>query len=270
MLRNSLNHATDSILFKKWATDLENKLSIAMETNDKGFLGWIVELPGAFVRGATEEEGLTKVDTEAKSFLRWLGLKDEHHSIANIIQRHYCSLKVEDADSEILLEEDRSVISPEEFERLVKITVYSGKTFLSLYREAKLKDWIDEARVRSTFYGMVPKTIREIFNHVKSTQYYYLSRTGMNFDEREENFMRIRRFCLEKIKQLFIKYGNSQLFDIDNEQWTLKKILRRFTWHDRIHGKAIVRILEKQKQLGIISGYSDPFYFRFPLNLLNP
>lgn len=263
MLGSLLDRATDSTLFKEWAIDLGNMLSIAIETNGKGFLGWIVELPGAFVRGGTEEEALAKVDIEVKSYLRWLELKHEHCSVANIVQRHPCSLMVEDADSEILLEEDRSIISPVEFESLAKIAVYSAKTFLTLYREAKFKDWIDEARVRSTFYSKAPKTIREIFNHVKRTQYYYLSRTGMNFDEREENFMKIRRFCLEKIKQLFIQYGNSQLFDIDNEKWTLKKILRRFVWHDRIHGKAIVRILVKQKELGIISEYSDPFYFSF-------
>ena len=54
---------------------------------------------------------------------------------------------------------------------------------------------------------------------------------------------------------------NSLVFDVDNELWTLKKVLRRFVWHDRIHGKAMTRILEKQKQLGIIDTYEDAFCF---------
>jgi hypothetical protein len=73
--------------------------------------------------------------------------------------------------------------------------------------------------------------------------------------------MVIRRFCLEKLEALYRKNNNSLIFEIDNELWTLKKVLRRFIWHDRIHGKAMIRILEKQKQLGVIDEYDDPFHF---------
>ena len=55
--------------------------------------------------------------------------------------------------------------------------------------------------------------------------------------------------------------GRDKLFRVDNEEWTLRKILRRFVWHDGIHGKAIVRIMQKQKQLGLIAGFEDPFQF---------
>ena len=27
-----------------------------------------------------------------------------------------------------------------------------------------------------------------------------------------------------------------------DEEWTLRKVLRRFIWHDRIHGKAMYRM----------------------------
>jgi len=73
--------------------------------------------------------------------------------------------------------------------------------------------------------------------------------------------MGIRKFCLEKLKALYRKNNNSLIFEADNELWTLKKVLRRFIWHDRIHGKAMTRILEKQKQLAMINEYDDPFHF---------
>jgi len=80
-------------------------------------------------------------------------------------------------------------------------------------------------------------------------------------EEIEGDFMIIRKFCLEKLEALYHKNNNSLKFEVDNELWTLKKVLRRFIWHDRIHGKAITRILEKQKQLGMIDEYDDPFHF---------
>jgi hypothetical protein len=68
-------------------------------------------------------------------------------------------------------------------------------------------------------------------------------------------------YFLEKLRTIFRGRNNEEIYDVDNELWTLKKIVRRFIWHDRIHAKAIARIQEKQKALGLIEGYEDPFCF---------
>jgi hypothetical protein len=160
-----------------------------------------------------------------------------------------------------LLEVDKIAIGEEEFKNLVDLVCYSGETFLQLYNKTRLKDWVDESRVRKTFYGENPKTIQEIFDHVKGCQYYYLSRIRIPIDMKEEDFIKIREFCLEKFEELYHLNNNSLVFEVENELWTVKKILRRFIWHDRIHAKAITRILERQKELGMIAGYDDPFHF---------
>ncbi|MBM5805771.1 MAG: hypothetical protein FJZ49_06915 [Candidatus Verstraetearchaeota archaeon] len=239
----------------------EGILSVALETNGKGFMGYIVELPGAFVRGRTEEEALSKVGGEVGAYMRWLGVDAEAGCGCRVVQRHRSALTVEDADNEVLLEADRGAVEDEEFRGLRDLALYSGETFLRLYTSARFKDWVDEARIRRTFWGENPRTIREIFEHVRLTQYYYLSRTKAAFTEREEEFLKIRRLCLKRIGELWRESNNSLVFDVDNELWTLKKVLRRFVWHDRIHGKAITRILEKQKRLGIIDTYEDAFCF---------
>lgn len=237
--------------------------SVAMETNGNGFHGFIVELPGAFVRGPTEEEALHKAPMETRSYLSWLGQEQVQFPKARIVQTHRCRLMVEDADCEILLDDDRRLMSDREFRSLVELVEYSGLAFTKLYDSTELKGWIDEARVRTTFYGPNKKTIQEIFDHVKRTQYYYLSRTGVRFaEDEEESFPRIRNFCIRVLTSLFREDGNSKIYNVDNEAWTLKKILRRFIWHDRIHGKAITRILEKQLRSGLINTHEDPFMFK--------
>ena len=80
-------------------------------------------------------------------------------------------------------------------------------------------------------------------------------------DEIDGGFVTAREFCLGRLEKLYRRKNNSLNFEIDREQWTLKKVLRRFVWHDRIHGKAMTRVLEKQKQLEIISDYEDCFGF---------
>jgi len=239
---------------------LPNVVSIAFETNGRGYIGFIVELPGAFIRSRTEKEAIAKVNREVNSYLKWLEIEQKPEYKIQVIQRHRSLLMVEDADNEILLEADKKTMDVEEFRNSLDLVWFSGETFLQLYTNTKFKDWIDESRIRKTFYGDNPKTIQEIFDHVKYCQYYYLSRMKIT-EEIEGDFMAIRKFCLKKLKVLYRENNNSLIFEIDNELWALKKVLRRFIWHDRIHGKAITRILEKQKQLGIIDEYNDPFHF---------
>jgi hypothetical protein len=236
-------------------------ISVALETNGRGFIGFIVQLPGGFVRGKTEEEALSKVSSEVHSYTKWLDIEPPTRYEVHVSQRHPCALTVEDADSEILLEEDKSPRNEHEFMELCDLVSYSGETFYALFKNAKLEKWIDESRIRKTFYGEMPKTIREILDHVNGTQYYYLSRAKPKAKEQVGDFLQTRQNCLSALWELFEQQRNDQLFQVDNEEWTLMKILRRFIWHDRIHGKAIVRIMRKQKQLGLISGVEDPFYF---------
>ena len=239
-----------------------DSLSVAMETNGHGLHGFIVELPGAFVRGPTEDEALSKAQHEAGTYLRWLGREQTRFPKARVVQTHRCKLMVEDADCEILLDNDTGEMNDREFQRLFDLAKFSGVTFNSLFDSVELKDWVDEARVRRTFYGQNKKTIQEIFDHVKRTQYYYLSRTGTPFAaDNSELFMRIRNSCLGALETLFRQNRNLKVYSLDNESWTLKKILRRFVWHDRIHGKAVTRILEKQQHFGLIDRYDDLFKF---------
>jgi len=225
---------------------LPDVVSIAFETNGRGYIGFIVELPGAFIRDRTDKEAIAKVNGEVNLYLKWLGIEQQPGYKIQVVQKHKSSLMVEDADNEILLEVDKKMMGEKEFRKLLDLVWFSGEIFLQLYTTAKFKDWVDKARIRKTFYGNNPETIGEIFDHVKYCQYYYLSRMKI-MEEVEGDFMTIRKFCLEKLEALHRKHDNSLIFEVDNELWTLKKVLRRFIWHDRIRGKAITRILEKQR-----------------------
>ena len=239
---------------------LPDVVSIAFETNGRGYIGFIVELPGAFIRDRTEKEAIAKVNSEVNLYLKWLEIKQQPGYKIQVVQRHKSSLMVEDADNEILLEADKKIMGEDKFRKLLDLVWFSGEIFSQLYTTAKFKDWVDKARIRKTFYGDNPKTIGEIFDHVKYCQYYYLSRMKIT-EEIKGDFMEVRKFCLEKLEALYHKHDNSLIFEVDNELWTLMKVLRRFIWHDRIHGKAMTKILEKQRQLGIIDEYNDPFHF---------
>lgn len=260
MYKTNLHPSWNTLLTKAFRNDT---LSIALETNGRGFQGFIIELPGAFVRGRTEHEALSKTIKEAASYAKWLESSAPTRIRARVVQRHQCELTVEDGDCEILVHTDRDALAEKDFAQLSDLVTHSGRTFFRLYESVSLKDWVDSSKSRQTFYGQTPKTIRENFDHVKGAQYYYLSRIRTPFQfVKDGDFLAIRQQCLDRLKELYSMNGNSEVFSLDNENWTLAKILRRFIWHDRIHARAIVRILQKQQSQGFIQDYKDPFCFQ--------
>jgi predicted RNase H-like HicB family nuclease len=74
-------------MLKISALKLTGIISTAFETNGKGYIGYIVELPGAFIRGRTEEEAISKVRPEVNLYLKWLGKKQKTDYKIQVVQR---------------------------------------------------------------------------------------------------------------------------------------------------------------------------------------
>ena len=72
------------------------------ETNGKGWLIWAAQCPGAFARGATENEALAKLPGDVRRFLRWAGEPAGDITVTPGAPIE-SSLHTEDADSDLLL-----------------------------------------------------------------------------------------------------------------------------------------------------------------------
>ena len=241
--------------------DLPDLLHIEFETNGVGWIGYVAELPGAFVRGPTEEVSLSKGEKEVRRYARWLGLEPKVSCTLLRTRVHRSGLCVEDADNEILLEYDRGRLNPSTFDRWCQIALFSGACFQELYAAATLRDWRDPARDRETFNGPAPCSIREVYQHVDRVQGYYQQCLGLTPDFGSCSFTERRRECLARISEL---YGNNTGLNVrqeGGEEWTTAKALRRYIWHDRIHAKSIVRTLQRQIEEGLLDRFHDPFKF---------
>src|SRR5712692_11028319 len=126
MHETNLQHEWNRLLTKAFQNDT---LSLALETNGRGFQGFITELPGAFVRGRTEQEALSKTEKEATSYAKWLESPAPTSTKARVVQRHRCELTVEDGDCEILLHADQDVLDQMRFAQLQDLVKHSGQTF---------------------------------------------------------------------------------------------------------------------------------------------
>ena len=102
--------------------------------------------------------------------------------------------------------------------------------------------------IRQTFYGPVPRTAREMYEHTKNVNAYYFGEIGVAADN-VGDIVSCRRRGFDALEKQpdFLK---NPVFDGSwDECWTLRKLLRRFIWHDRLHARAMERM--KKRTFGI-------------------
>ena len=232
------------------------KVECVWEHNGSDTLLYAINLPGAYTRGTSLGNALAKMEQEAKSYLRWAGEDRPDHIEIEIVQDAPCTLDVRDADSDVLFEREKQPMSEGEYRKRKALVLKSAEDFLTLYESIPDPDK-SSAPARKTFYGQVPRTAREMYTHTKNVNAYYFGEIDVDADN-EGTILesRIRGFeALEKSPEFL----NNSVFEGSwGESWSLRKLLRRFLWHDRIHAKAMYRMAVRE--FGE-SSVRNPFWF---------
>lgn len=222
------------------AVELIPALGLVSEFNSRGCLIHFPAYPGAYVRGPDDAVASSKASDEARSFAGWAGMAvppGTPRVTARVKAEDH--VRIDDGDSEVLLDADRGPLGESEFGRRCDLVVRSAECIARLYGSIPDPDWPDPAKARTTFYGPTPATARQMLSHMDGIAEYYLSRIGICDDlgggvvERRWRAVAIVRARVDSI---------SDLYDADGESWTLAKVLRRFVMHDRMHAKALWRL----------------------------
>lgn len=219
------------------------KIRCVWEHNGNDSILYADSFIGAFTRGTSKDLAIQKMPSEIKSYLMWKGDLVTDSFEPEIVQEKCSDLTISDADSDVLFDEERKELSVSEYEELKALVLKSARDFLSLYEAIpdKNKSCLP---VRVTFYGQVPRTAFEMYEHTKNVNDYYFGEIGVVTDN-EGNIVecRERGFAVLESQPNFLK--NIVHLGSYNEEWSLRKVLRRFVWHDRIHAKAMYRIALK-------------------------
>lgn len=228
----------------------------AWEHNGDDTLLYAVDYPGAYTRGTDKKQAAEKMPEELGAYLRWRGETCPDGVEIEIVQEKASGLQIADADSDIIFEGELAPLSVEEYQSLKRLALRSAGDFYALYCSIPDKDGSCLPK-RSTFYGPVPRTAREMYEHTKNVNAYYFGEIGVNVDN-EGTILH----CREKgFQQLEGRAGFLSAPAVEGsygELWSLRKVLRRFLWHDRIHARAMYRMAVKTFGAGAVK---DPFYF---------
>ena len=210
------------------------------EHNGRDTLLYASDFPGAFARGEDLTTARRKMPNEISSYLQWATGTCVEDANVNVIQESECDLNVYDADSDVIFHTEREPLQLGQYEALRALTLKSASDFLTLYQSIPDKNHSDLPQ-RTTFYGVVPRTAEEMYQHTKNVNAYYFGEIGVDADNEGDILScRLRGFDLLEQQDSFLL--NTMFEGSYGECWTLRKMLRRFIWHDRIHAKAMYRM----------------------------
>ena len=218
-------------------------MKCAWEHNGKDTLLYSVDYVGAYTRGSSLEAAISKMRTEIESYSLWRGIPYECNSDIEIIQEKDSNLQICDADSDILLDSEKAPLSMEEYFALKALVLKSARDFLDLYSSISNKNesCLPERR---TFYGTVPRTAHEMYEHTKNVNSYYFAEINVAIDN-DGTIYDCRKRGFERLEQSPGFLDNAVIAGSYDELWSLRKVMRRFLWHDRIHAKAMYRMAVK-------------------------
>ena len=216
------------------------KINCVWEHNGNDTLLHAIDLPGAYTRGENLEIAMRKMRDEVFSYCRWIGARRPDAVSVKIVQDVPCSLQVRDADSDVLFAAEKEPLSMTEYMERKALTLKSAEDFWLLYQAIP-----DKARhnapPRKTFYGQVPRTAEEMYQHTKNVNEYYFGEIEVSADNTGD-IVACRRRGFAALEQKPDFLANPVIEGSYGEYWSLRKMLRRFLWHDRIHAKAMYRM----------------------------
>lgn len=215
-------------------------ISCVWEHNGNDTILYATELPGAFTRGKTLEVALGKMKAEIRSYLKWTDAPLPERIDITLCQEKTSELDIADADSDVLFESETAPIPKEDYLRLKELALKSAADFHTLYESIPDKHR-SAAPARKTFYGHVPRTAEEMYQHTKSVNTFYFGEIEVDTDNDGSIWdCRQRGFAALEQKPDYLQ--NPVIEGSYGESWSLRKLLRRFIWHDRIHAKAMYRM----------------------------
>ena len=219
------------------------KIGCVWEHNGEDSMLFADQFPGAYTRGPSKALALHKMPAEIRAYQLWRGGPIPDALEVEIVQEKTSELTVSDADSDVLFDSERKGLSLPEYAELKALALKSARDFLTLFEAIpdKTKSCYP---VRETFYGPVPRTALEMYEHTKNVNEYYFNEIGVPADNEGTILTcRERGFAALESQPDFLK--NPVIQGSYDEEWSLRKVLRRFVWHDRIHAKALYRMAVK-------------------------
>jgi uncharacterized damage-inducible protein DinB len=226
----------------------------------------VVELPGCFSRGASRSDTLSLLDSVVEERLTWItarGLNYPHLSRFNVIEEQHNIPELGESGGVVaLFKSDLTPIDEASLRDAERLMQFSREEVLSAV-EQLTKEELDACPIPRK------RTVRFDITHIVNAEEWYISRLGPKYQRLYEDKLRMIKGArrLSAVERLRLTRGamipalGAALRDAHqgpftrraytrypDEQWTLRKVLKRFLEHEREHLGTIRIVLNKSTE----------------------
>lgn len=224
------------------------RYAVCVQFDDNEAKAWVPALPGCFCAAPTEAEAVERVSVAIDEYLGWLRRHGEEITLADaneieVVER----IEAPPGRSEPCFAADRAPAAEEEIETAIRLMAFAREDLLVLV--APLPDRVLDWQPRPD-----KRCIREILAHIARADGYYRSslleeqpleeapeeRLDLTL-QREKAIAHLRSLTTAQRAQVF--HPDWPWRHNEDEDWTVRKALRRFIYHERFHTRDIQQTL---------------------------
>ena len=216
-------------------------IQIGLERNVKGrSLTWALDYPGVFSYGADDAEALLRMPREMLRFETWLNLRADQPWV----QLDGLDMHIDETFDSFQVMVDGGIHGVHAFFRsdLVPLTQEEIRQALLIFdwqREELLAgvETLPAEILNKEFEGQ-RWTIEGILEHIARVESWYLSRLGFETPllENDAYPLKLLEVSATAINRCLPELiGYDQVFDLRQEKWSARKLVRRLLWHQRDH-----------------------------------
>lgn len=233
--------------------------AVSAEENENGSILFALSYPGACGWGADESIAKDRLRTGLSFTEGWLARHDFIPELYaplpeplrfRIVERVPATGNPLDCDSEGFFDRDARGYTDRDVGRTRRLLTASRADLLDLTRDL-------DGRVLNRRLRKDRRTVREILEHIATTEHWYMTRIELPFGlppdrteypaETFEYLTGIRADVdsfLDAVIDVPADEGRT-VWRKRGERWTVAKVLRRFVWHELLHYYQLVRLVPK-------------------------
>jgi len=236
--------------------------SVNLEHGDQWWYAHVAELPGCFTRGSTREAVLASLGKAIADHLAFLGahghrLEGGSSGFAVVEEVEGIPELGESGGAVALFASDKASVGAQEFDGSLNLMQWNRGELLALIQPIP-----EDTRNARALPGK--RTLNETLRHVMNAEEWYISRLGLGVQKEYEGHARrlrlgrrqtiperlvvTRKAAVQTLKEVFER-GKLGIFTRvahtrhPEEEWTFRKVLRRFVEHEREHIGTIRELL---------------------------
>jgi predicted RNase H-like HicB family nuclease len=197
------------------------------------WVAWVSDMPGCFATASTEDAAIAHADAALRLYAQWrashadpIALEEPMDIVVN--ERFHSYLNGPDYRINACFRSDRAPLADADVTEGCRLLAYAHHDFLAAVQQ----------------FDTHNRVVQDIVRHVIQAERWYFSNIGYEQEVSQDDlFAALEGVRSHSIQWLNASSGNADVFEVMQEQWTARKVLRRTLWHERDHTHHLQQML---------------------------